>query len=263
VVTLPFGWLFVVRYRVRKDQIKQSGCDSATISFSGVQIMGLQLPEELVYQTSYMSFWIKVFAHHVEFKSGSGIHSIPFNQIASIEPGRLGMMGVKLVTVTGEKHMIPTSKKKEVQQAMNDVKARFAENQVQTNVVDVTNIVDVRNDAKVRPIEHKQPQKNVADTRNTVPIDEYLARLKARRDTLQLELSGLNTRMSNIRARYQQSRSNFIFKESAYVKNSELKSLQPSKEKLQREILATKTEISRAQTLKKQGTTAMPNILYN
>jgi len=164
------------------------------------------------------------------------------------------MMGVKLVTVIGEKHMIPTSKKKEVQQAMNDAKARFAGNQVQTNVV------DTRNDAKARSVEYKQPQTNVAVTRNMIPIDEYLAQLKDRRDTLQLELNGINTQMSNIRARYQQSRSNFIFKESAYGKNSQLKSLQPTKEKLQREILAVKTEITRIQTLKKQGTTTVPNI---
>jgi G:T/U-mismatch repair DNA glycosylase len=59
--------------------------------------------------------------------------------------------------------------------------------------------------------------------------------------------------MSNIRAHYEQSRHNLIFKESPFVKDLKLKQLQPAKEKLQREILAVKAEITRVQELKKQG----------
>ncbi len=187
--------------------------------------------EEPIYQTNYLGFWIKVYPTRVDFKSGAGIHSIPINQIASIQLGMMGVLGVTLVSITGEKYSIPTTKKKEVQQAIYDTKARSAGN--------------------------SQVQTNVASTSGMMPIDEYLAQLKARKDTLQLELNSVNTQMSNIRARYEQSRSNFIFKESAYSKNSQLKKLQPTKEKLQKEILAVKTEITRIQALKKQGVTTV------
>lgn len=49
-----------------------------------------------------------------------------------------------------------------------------------------------------------------------ITIDEYLAQLKARKDTLQLEMTTVNTQMSTIRAHYQQSRSNWLFKQSAH-----------------------------------------------
>lgn len=86
-----------------------------------------------------------------------------------------------------------------------------------------------------------------------IPIDDYLAQLKARKDTLQLNLNNVNTQMSNIRAHYSQARSNFIFKPSPHAKDHQLKKLQPTKEKYQREILAVKSEITRIQALKKQG----------
>ncbi len=86
-----------------------------------------------------------------------------------------------------------------------------------------------------------------------ISIDEYLAQLKARKDSLQLQLTTVNTQMANIRAHYSQARSNFIFKPSPHAKDHQLKKLQPTKEKLQREILAVKTEITRIQALKKQG----------
>jgi hypothetical protein len=61
--------------------------------------------------------------------------------------------------------------------------------------------------------------------------------------------------MSNIRAHYSQARSNIIFKPSPHAKDHQLKKLQPTKEKYQREILAVKSEITRIQALKKQGVT--------
>jgi hypothetical protein len=183
--------------------------------------------EEPIYQTKYLGFWIKVYPHRVDFRSATGVQSVPINQIASVELGTLGILQVTLVSIIGEKFSIPTTKKKEVQQAVQDAQARSA----------------------------NQLQANVANLGRQISIDEYLAQLKSRKDTLQLQLDGINTQMSNIRAHYQQSRSNFIFKETAYGKNSQLKSLQPTKEKLQREILAVKTELTRIQTLKRQGVT--------
>ncbi len=86
---------------------------------------------------------------------------------------------------------------------------------------------------------------------------EYLAQLKAHKDTLQIQLANVNTEMSNIRAHYEQSRANFFFKQSAHNKDYQLKKLQPTKEKLQKEILIVKTEIARVQALKKQGVTTV------
>ena len=87
-----------------------------------------------------------------------------------------------------------------------------------------------------------------------LPIEEYLAQLKASRDALKLQLSNVNTQMSNIRAHYQQSRTNlFPGSGATWWKNHHLKQHQPRKEKLQGEILAVKTESARIQALKKQG----------
>jgi len=88
---------------------------------------------------------------------------------------------------------------------------------------------------------------------NSTPIDEYLANLKTRKDTLQLQLNEINTKMSSIRAHYSQARSNWIFKPSPHAKDRELRKLQPTKEKLQAEIQAVRAEITRMQGLKKQG----------
>ena len=87
-----------------------------------------------------------------------------------------------------------------------------------------------------------------------LPIDERLAQLKDSRDALKLQLSNVNTQMSNIRAHYQQSRTNlFVGSGANWRKNHSLKQHQPRKEKLQGEILAVKREIARIQALKKQG----------
>lgn len=128
-------------------------------------------------------------------------------------------MQITLVTTTGERFFIPTSKKKETQQAIQDAKQRFVE---------------------IHPA-------------RVIPIDDYLTQMKNRKDSLQLELDGINLQMSTIRAHYQQSRANLLFKESAWNKDHQLKQLQPTKEKLQRQILGLRTEITRVQALKKQG----------
>ena len=89
-----------------------------------------------------------------------------------------------------------------------------------------------------------------------LPIEEYLAQLKASRDALKLQLGDVNAQMSNFRAHYQQSRTNWLVgvdSTAKWRKNYYLKQHQPRKEKLQGEILAVKTEIARIQALKKQG----------
>jgi hypothetical protein len=101
-------------------------------------IFGKKPPqEEPIYQTSNMGFWIKIYPNRIEFKSGTGSQSIPINQIASVQLGRMGMMQITLESTGGKKYSIPTNKKKEVQQAIYDIQARFAGNsQVQTNIAD-------------------------------------------------------------------------------------------------------------------------------
>jgi hypothetical protein len=101
-------------------------------------ILGKKPPqEEPIYQTSNMGFWIKIYPNRIEFKSGTGSQSIPINQIASVQLGRMGMMQITLESTGGKKYSIPTNKKKEVQQAIYDVQTRFAGNsQVQTNIAD-------------------------------------------------------------------------------------------------------------------------------
>ena len=101
-------------------------------------IFGKKPPqEEPIYQTSNMGFWIKIYPNRIEFKSGTGSQSIPINQIASVQLGRMGIMQITLESTGGKKYSIPTNKKKEVQQAIYDTQARFAGiSQVQTNIAD-------------------------------------------------------------------------------------------------------------------------------
>ncbi len=95
-------------------------------------------PEEgTIYQTSYMGFWIKVYPNRVDFKSGVGSQSIPINQVASVQLAMMGIMQITLETTGGQKYSIPTTKKKEVQQAIYDAQARLAGNgKSQTDVAD-------------------------------------------------------------------------------------------------------------------------------
>lgn len=92
--------------------------------------MGKKSQEETIYQTSYMGFWIKIYPNRVEFKSGTGTQSIPLNQIASVQLGRMGIWQITLESTGGKRFSIPTSKKKEVQQAIYDAQTRLAGNSV-------------------------------------------------------------------------------------------------------------------------------------
>lgn len=88
-------------------------------------IFGKKTNEETpLYQSNYLGFWIKVFPNRVEFKTGVGSQSIPINQIASVEIAMMGLMKITLETTGGKKYTIPTTKKKEVQQAIYEAQSR-------------------------------------------------------------------------------------------------------------------------------------------
>jgi hypothetical protein len=88
-----------------------------------------QIQEKPLYETSYVGFWIKVYSNRVEFKAGVGSQSIPINQIASVQLPMMGIWKITLETTGGKKYAIPTSKKKEVQQAIYDAQSRVDKNE--------------------------------------------------------------------------------------------------------------------------------------
>lgn len=67
--------------------------------------------EQPLFKTSYLGFWIKVYANRVEFKNNTGKRSIPLNQVASIQQSMLGVMSIKLETTGGKKYKIPCLRK--------------------------------------------------------------------------------------------------------------------------------------------------------
>src|SRR5258706_9065354 len=83
-----------------------------------------QTQEEPLYKTSYLGFWIKVYPNRVEFKNSVGTKSIPMGQIASVQLAMAMMMKITIETTGGQKYPIPTTKKKEVQQAIYDAQAK-------------------------------------------------------------------------------------------------------------------------------------------
>ncbi len=80
------------------------------------------------YETSYMGFWIKIYSSRVEFRSGATIQSIALNQIASVEQGSFGFSKITLETTGGKRYSIPTSKKKEIRQAILDAQSKHTSN---------------------------------------------------------------------------------------------------------------------------------------
>lgn len=87
-----------------------------------------QSKEEPLYQASYLGFWIKVYPNRVEFKAGVGSQSIPITQIASVQLGMMGIAQITLESTGGQKYVINTMKKKEVQQAIYDAQAKSSGN---------------------------------------------------------------------------------------------------------------------------------------
>lgn len=72
--------------------------------------------EKPVYQTSFLGWWVKVYATRVDFKTTYGSQSVPLNQIASVYVG----YQFSLVTTGGRNYTIPVAigKKKKLQQAI-------------------------------------------------------------------------------------------------------------------------------------------------
>lgn len=85
--------------------------------------MSHQPPQRPLFQTTYLSFYMRVFPDRVEFKHSSGHQSIPINQITSIQIGMPLLMQITLETVSGATYSIPTTKKKEAQQAISQAQA--------------------------------------------------------------------------------------------------------------------------------------------
>src|SRR5260370_18070359 len=107
----------------------------------GEKIMGLfgkkRQEENAIYETKSVGgmFWLKVYPNRVDFKLGQKLQSIPINQVASVQFGMMGQ--ITLETTGGQKYSFPTTKKKEVQQAILDIQARFfATGKQQTDVAD-------------------------------------------------------------------------------------------------------------------------------
>ncbi len=93
--------------------------------------MSYQSPQGPLYQTTYLGFYIRVFPDRVEFKHSSGPQSVPINQIASVQVGMPLLMQITLETVSGATYAIPTTKKKEVQQAISQAQANLPQLPIQ------------------------------------------------------------------------------------------------------------------------------------
>ncbi len=89
-----------------------------------------QQTEEPIYKNSYLGFWIKIYPTRIEFRAGATIESIAINQIASVEQGSFGFSKVTIETTGGKRYSIPTTKKKEVRQAILDTQSKFSGNGV-------------------------------------------------------------------------------------------------------------------------------------
>jgi len=98
-----------------------------------------------------VGFWIKVYPNRVDFKAGVGSQSIPINQIASVQLPMMGIWKIILETTGGKKYAIPTSKKKEVQQAILDAQSKFSGNGNNSKASDADEIMKL-NDLKEKGI---------------------------------------------------------------------------------------------------------------
>jgi hypothetical protein len=106
-----------------------------------------QSGEKPLYENSYAGFWIKVYSSRIEFRSGPTVQSISLNQVASVEQGSFGLAKVTIETAGGKRYTLPTTKKKEVQQAILDAQAKFShgDNQQQLSTADeITKLNDLK-----------------------------------------------------------------------------------------------------------------------
>ena len=74
--------------------------------------------EQPFYQTSRMSFYVKVYSNRIEFKHGMVHQSIPIKQIANVELGVIGQDKIIIETTGGEKFDMVAPKKKQLREAI-------------------------------------------------------------------------------------------------------------------------------------------------
>jgi hypothetical protein len=187
-----------------------------------------------------MGFYIKVFADHIEFKNAQGSQVAHLGQITGMQTGIPLFMGIT-ITVNGQPQMVPTSKKKEVERAILDAKARlFAGPRVQP----------------------QQPQVPIQAMPTGTPIDVEIQQVKLAIQQKGLQLKQINANMASIRSQYSQHHVHGGGKLGGFVRGAQrsgkdhaLAKQQPAKEKLQREKLALEQQLSHLKMLKAQGVT--------
>ena len=92
-------------------------------------LFGKKKPDpDLIYETSYVGTWIKVYPSRVVFKILAGEKSIPINNIASVQIGVMGLWQITLETTGGQKYKISCKKKKEVKEAIYKAQEAFSKN---------------------------------------------------------------------------------------------------------------------------------------
>ncbi|MCL6591936.1 MAG: SHOCT domain-containing protein [Firmicutes bacterium] len=118
------------------------------------------------FETNYMGFWIKVFPTRVEFKAGAGSQNIPINQVASIQIGMMGLMQIIIESTGGQKYTIPTSKKKEVKDAIYAAQEAFNASQGSSNVSiadELTKLAQLKDQGILSESEFEAQKKKLLD----------------------------------------------------------------------------------------------------
>ncbi len=199
-----------------------------------------QQPQEPLYQTNYLGFYIKVFSDRVDFRSGKGVQSVLMSQLAGVQIATMGIWQITIQTKDGQTYPVPTMKKKEAQQAILQAYASFV---------------------NANPPQDRQqvPGRTVP---MGVPIDSEIQRVKMEIEQRRLQLKQVNATMSNIRSHYQQGHVHGGGKLGSFVrsvqrsgKDSKLRKQQPVKERLQREKLSLEQRLNELKILKAQGIT--------
>lgn len=117
---------------------------------------------DILFETNYMGFWIKVYPTRVDFKAGAGSESVPLNQISSIHSAMMGLMKVTLETTGGKKYNIPTNKKKEVQQAIYEAQSRLNGSNLQSSSADeIAKLSDLKEKGVITQEEFDQKKKQL------------------------------------------------------------------------------------------------------
>lgn len=121
-----------------------------------------QPKEEPLYRSSYMGFWINVYANRVEFNAGFKLNSVPINQIASVEAPILAKVVIE--TSGGKRFEIPTMKKKEVQQAIHEAQGNFSSNKGATQISgtdEIAKLHDLKEKGIISQEEFDQKKKQI------------------------------------------------------------------------------------------------------